>query len=198
MNIAADQKFFIWDAESVGLHGQAFAVAGGVYDINGRAEREFAYHTSTDLASAVFGREDEDRHWIDQNVTIREVSNLMISVRRLRLEFWKEWADAKADYPGVLMFVECGWPVEARFLLACIEDDCPERNWDGPYPMHEIATLMLAAGMDPMATYDRRFAELPAHEPLADSRLSARLLAMAIGRLQQVHEYSGRYHDLCK
>lgn len=81
------------------------------------------------------------------------------------------------------MAVECGWPVEARFLNACIDDDRGARNWSGPYPMHEIASIMLSAGMDPMTTYDRLPCELPAHEPLADARLSARLLAQVLSKI---------------
>mgnify|MGYP003529634433 CR=1 len=80
--------------------------------------------------------------------------------------------------PFFVFDVECGWPVEASFLSACIRDDA-FRNWDGPYPMREIASIMLAAGMDPMATYEREESEKPAHEPLADARQSARLLATA-------------------
>jgi len=96
------------------------------------------------------------------------------------------------------MFVECGWPVEANFLEACIRDYPKTRNWEGPYPMHEIATLMLAAGMDPMGTYERLPEELPAHEPLADVRLSARLLKEAFAKLLQHEENSWKYEDLSK
>ena len=92
---------------------------------------------------------------------------------------------AKNAYKAA-MFVECGWPVEARFLNACIEDHLETRNWEGPYPLHEIATMMLSAGMNPMKTYERYDEELPAHEPLADSRLSARLLFMALQKLSKL------------
>lgn len=84
------------------------------------------------------------------------------------------------------MFAECQWPVEARFLLECVDDNPAAHNWEGPYPFHEIATLMLAAGMDPMAKYQRGGNELPEHEPLADTRLSVRLLVEALKRLDTV------------
>ncbi len=85
------------------------------------------------------------------------------------------------------MAVECGWPVEARFLAACIDED-PDRASDGPYPLLEISTMMQAAGMDPMATYKRKPEELPAHDPRGDARLSARLLRIARNNLESMGE----------
>jgi hypothetical protein len=55
----------------------------------------------------------------------------------------------------------------------------------GPYPLHEIASFMTAAGMDPMATYARLPDELPKHHPLADARQSARLLWLAVSRIAE-------------
>lgn len=174
----APQYRFVFDVESIGLHGEGFAVAGGIYAADGLAVREFAYHCDP---SAAIGSA-EDRQWVRENVTISERSALCPSPVAVRDAFWRVWSDAKAGY-DVTMFVECGWPVEARFLAACIEDAPDERNWDGPYPLHEIASVMLAAGMNPMGTYTRLPNELPPHEPLADSRLSARLLFEAFGKL---------------
>lgn len=187
MNINSDQKFFIWDAESVGLHGQTFAVAGGIYDIHGKAIQEFAFHSYEVCEPAHHELEFSDRKWVAENVTrppgSREgVNNDLIE------RFMDEWRQAKDDHPGIMMFVECGWPVEARFLREVIAYYQPHHNWDGPYPLHEIATLMLAAGMDPMATYDRTPEESPAHEPLADARLSARLLSEALHRLNAAND----------
>lgn len=201
MNTDPDQKFFIWDAESVGLHGQGFAVGGGVYDIHGKAIREFQWDCLPSRAngiardlildergSAAKVQEAGDKQWVHENVKIDPNSINVATPELVRRGFWHEWETAKAEFPGILMAVECGWPVEARFLIECIQDDPATRNWRGPYPMHEIATLMLAAGMDPMATYDRTPEESPAHEPLADARLSARLLSEALSRLNTAHE----------
>lgn len=168
--------FFVFDVESIGIHGQAFAVAGGVYDRDGNALHEFSYHCSSVLADG----ESDDREWVAANVTVSDHSTGCISLIELRNNFWSEWLNAKQKWPEITMAVECGWPVEARFLNTCIDDDRGKRNWSGPYPMHEIASIMLAAGMDPMASYERLPSELPAHEPLADARQSARLLATAL------------------
>lgn len=172
--------FFVFDVESIGLHGQAFAVAGGVYDREGNTLHEFAYHCRPERADGEFS----DREWVAANVTTCDQSIPCVYPQGVRAQFWGEWLAAKESWPEITMAVECGWPVEARFLNACIDDDRGERNWSGPYPMHEIASIMLAAGMDPMATYERLPHELPAHEPLADARQSARLLATALKSLE--------------
>ena len=167
--------FFIFDVESVGLHGGAFAVAGGVYNRQRECLFSFAYHRQSDRAySGIEG----DREWIENNVTINTDSLLCSNSTNLYSSFWNDWKFWKEKGAG--MFVECGWPVEAGFIEECIHDDIEKRNWQGPYPMHEISSFLIAAGMDPMKSYDRIESELPAHEPLADSRLSARLLFDAL------------------
>lgn len=173
--------FFIFDVESVGLHGEGFAVAGGIWTGEGKSIREFAFHCNHESANAGIAN---DREWIVENVTIHPQSKKCEGRSVLLEMFWLQWENAKVAYPGIIMAVECGWPVEANFLEASIMRDKPSRNWSGPYPLHEIATFMLCAGMDPMATYERQPNELPAHEPLADARLSARLLFQAIGKIQ--------------
>ena len=170
--------FFIFDVESIGLHGEGFAVAGGVYLANGAAQYEFAYSCPMSEAKGV----EEDRQWVKENVPILEITHRMPIA--MRDEFWKQWTEAKSKYPDITMAVECGWPVEARFLAACINDFPEGRRWEGPYPLQEIASLMTAAGMEPMANYPRTASELPAHNPLTDARLSARLLSTALVKLQ--------------
>lgn len=119
-----------------------------------------------------------DRDWVSRNVPVMEITHR--DTYGLRLAFWQAWEKAKAA--GAEMAAECLWPVEARFLRDCITGDA-QRLPDAPYPCHEIASVMLAAGMDPMATYEREESEKPAHSPLADARQSARLLATALRRL---------------
>lgn len=62
--------------------------------------------------------------------------------------------------------VDCGYPVEAKFLIDC---------GLSVFPLHELATLQLKAGLEPGGTYDRKPDELPAHNPLCDARQTLRL-----------------------
>lgn len=171
-----NQSYFIFDVESIGLHGEGFAVAGGVYLPNGAAQWEFAYSCPTDECEG----DDDDRTWVSENIPILYVTHR--SPKVMRDDFWQQWMKAKRE--GAEMAVECGWPVEAGFLARCIHQGIGDRKWEGPYPLHEIASIMKAAGMDPMAKYDRTPSELPPHNPLADARQSARLLSIALSKLQ--------------
>lgn len=165
--------FFVFDVESIGLHGEAFAVAGGVY-LDGVVRWEFNYCCPLNEAKG----DDGDREWVKNNVPVIPVTHR--NPYTLKRAFWREWQSAKSVYPNIAMAAECLWPVEANFISSCIAQAPDERKWEGPYPFHEIASVMFAAGMDPMATYDREPSEMPAHEPLADTRLSARLLSDAL------------------
>jgi len=168
--------FFVFDVESVGLYGEAFAVAGGIY-INAVAQSEFRFCCPIWEAKG----DEDDRQWVMANVPVMEITHRHPAA--VREAFWSEWEKAKARYPGITMAGECIWPVEAGFVAACIRQEIADRKWSGPYPFHEIASVMLAAGMDPMATYEREESEKPAHEPLADARQSARLMATALRSL---------------
>lgn len=170
-------SFFVIDVESVGLHGEGFAVAGGVYLPNGAVQWEFRLACPIDECAG----DDDDRKWVKNNIPAIEETHR--SPKSMRDEFWRQWMKAKAG--GAVMAAECLWPVEAGFVKACIADD-RARKWDGPYPLHEIASYLAAAGLDPMAKYPRNPSEMPMHDPLADARQSARLLSEAIATLEQM------------
>lgn len=170
------KRYFVFDVESVGLHGEGFAVAGGVYLENGAAQWEFRY--ACPLAEAE--GDEPDRQWVKENVPV--ISETHRSPKAMRDAFWVEWEKAKAE--GAIMAADCLWPVEAGFVARCVYDDIEDRKWAGPYPFLEISSVLLAAGMDPLANYDRMPSELPKHEPLADARQSARLLSEALSKLK--------------
>lgn len=170
------KSFFVFDVESVGLHGEAFAVGGGVYLENGAAQWEFRYHVDPDKCQG----DAEGRKWISDNVPAFEAPT-MRSAELMRYAFWEQWLKAKQE--GARMAADVAWPVEARFLAACIDDDPVNRMWQGPYPLIDIASVRFAAGLDPLETCERTESEKPAHDPLADARQSARLLAEALALL---------------
>lgn len=173
---------FVFDVESIGLHGEGFAVAGCIItgpptSLDPGREGEFVFACPPYMA---FGNEP-DRAWVAANVPPIAVTHT--NPKEVRDAFWAEWEKAKAKYPGIEMWAECLWPVEAHFVEACVADAPTNRIFAGPYPFHEIATMMTAARMDPMATYERLLDELPKHDPLGDTRQSARLLVEAQGKL---------------
>lgn len=167
--------FMVFDVESVGLHGEGFAVGYQVVDETGVQFKRARYACPLDAAQGG----DEGRIWVQQNCP--NIVATHATPREVRDAFWQDWLTWKNL--GATLVADCQWPVEARFLIACIDDAPNERGWSGPYPMHELASFMVAAGMDPMATYDRDETE-PMHDPLGDARQSARLLVQALKTLR--------------
>ena len=177
--------WLVFDVESVGLHGEGFAVAWVVTDSTGvehEARREAC--PPSEARGSTSGRT-----WIRDNCPDLPVTKA--TPREVRQEFWRTWLRWKDQ--GAVMVADCGWPVEARFLAACVDDARPAatsdktavdgaREFEGPYPLHELASLLLGAGADPWKQPKRLPQELPEHDPLADTRFSVRLLLGAIKR----------------
>lgn len=175
--------FFVFNAESIGLHGDPFAVAGGVYT-RGIEQERFCYSCPDKMAEGNL----EDRAWVRENCPPIPITHP--SPRTLCTAFWRKWDEYKSQFPGLVAVAECQWPVEARLFHRAVELDQHARNWEGPYPLHELASFMVAAGMDPMHNYEREGKEHPAHDPLSDVRLSARLLETAMQRLEKLYARS--------
>jgi len=165
---------FVFDVESRGLHGEPFSV-GYVVHKDGQcvASNSFACDRKT-----VRPGSHSDDEWVDANVPVTPITHDTLG--GVLAAFWEAWMDWKKE--GAQMFAECAWPVEAHFLRMCITRVWPEGQWGGPYPLHEIASFMAAAGMDPMASYPYEDGETK-HDPLSDARQSARLLREALERL---------------
>jgi hypothetical protein len=162
-----DKPILVFDVESIGLHGTGFAV-GCVVLRGGDVDEEFGWYCGTDYAAG----SADDREWVHREVSCVGLTPLD-SPYFVRKYFWEAWR-AIADDGGYLL-ADCCWPVEANFLSACVADDA-HRKWSGPYPLLDLAPLILASGGDPIATQERLENELPAHNPLNDARQSARLL----------------------
>lgn len=166
--------YFIFDVESVGLHGEGFAVGYVVIDRQGTQYGAGHYACPPTKAAG----DTAGRDWVAANVPPLDTKlRTPVAVRR---RFWTDWVYWRDQ--GALMVTDYGWPVEARFLAACVDDAPGERQWHGPYPLHELVTFMVAAGLDPDEASVRRPDE-PAHDPLGDARASARRLVLALGRL---------------
>jgi hypothetical protein len=162
----------VFDVESVGLHGEGFAVGWVVVH---RAAGELEQGLLCCAPDLAFGSE-ESLQWVAEHAPAMKTTHAYPG--EVRAAFWKAWLQWKAK--GAVLVADCCWPVEARFLAACVADEPAQREWEGPYPLHDLASVLLALGRDPLATNERRPDELPAHHPLADARQSARLLVEAL------------------
>ena len=164
--------YMVFDVESVGLHGEAFAVGYVVINARGDELEADVAACNPDLAHG----STDGRAWVAANCP--RLDYLAESPVALRTAFWNVWQRWKTH--GAVLVADCAWPVEARLLAACVDDDPAARTWHGPYPLHDVATARLVAGFDPLATVARLPTELPQHDPLADARQSARLWLEAL------------------
>jgi len=165
--------YMVFDVESVGLHGEGFAVGWVVVNRDGEtiAEGSAACQPDEEMGTP------EGLKWVQENVRSDRTPVSYLIPREVRDAFWSHWMEWKAK--GAVLVADCAWPVEARFLAACVDDDPEQREWQGPYPLHELASFRFAGGLDPLGTNARLPNELPVHDALADARQSARLLIQA-------------------
>jgi hypothetical protein len=163
-----EQLYMVFDVESVGLQGLDFAV--GFVVVNGygvevqhglmACERNETFGTPASLA------------WCEKNIPKLEVTHSC--PKDMREAFWAQWICWKDR--GALLVADCAWPVEARFLIQCVDESPDEREWSGPYPLIDVGSVLMAHGKDPLQKFPRLDSELPEHNPLADARQSARVL----------------------
>lgn len=187
--------FFVLDVESVGLYGEGFAVGWVVIDMNGQ-ERESGLFVSNwqDCDSDI---DASTNHWLKKNLPLMAITHQLKADLRMDffnvLQRWLPNGDNKNHSKASSVWADWGYPVEAQFLIQCRNTAYRERmgeadpSWLMPTPLHEVATICLAAGVEPEA-YPRLASELPEHNPLNDARYSARLLATAMIRLRETQK----------
>ncbi len=166
----------VFDVESIGLFGEGFAVGYVVIDGTGAEVANGMY--ACDPQNAVGS--ESSRIWVRDNVPALPYN--CIDPKSMRDMFWRDFVSWKGK--TCELWADCAWPVEAGFLIACINDDLGRREWGGPYPLHEIASMLNVMGHSPLEPIDRLESELPMHHPVADARQSARILHNAMSCLK--------------
>jgi hypothetical protein len=168
-----------FDVESIGLHGEGFAVGVCVVNSFGETVETRVFACSPSAAKG----ETQDRKWVEENVPVLEYNESSpLGVRNAFWDYWGYWRRS-----GGVLVADCAWPVETRFLSDCVTDDLDNRRYEGPYPLFDLSTLLLANGMNAHTNYTRHDDEMPPHHPLMDARQSARIFtALMQGNLQDV------------
>jgi hypothetical protein len=152
------------DAECNDLGGRAFAVALLLTDERGEVDHRV-------LRCPMAG---EPSHFVRDNVlpALADVPDTcpdyptMLAGLRQPLTSWP-------FNSGAAVLAHVAWPVEARLLLDVFPGD---QVWFGPYPLQDVATLLLAVGENPTSVDDylARHGITPPpgspHHPLYDCR----------------------------
>lgn len=178
--ITGATKLLSIDVEANGLHGPAFAVGAVLIKADGTLLDEFL------ARCPLMGELDP---WVKKNVlpAMKEFPQTHPDAKSMRDAFWAWFkaAQEQADY----VLVDNGYPVEARFLLTCQDDDLENRYWEHPFPLLELSSLLLQAGVKPLAVRYQLVGELEAskqhHNPRWDAWVSARVAIEAFKRSGQ-------------
>lgn len=184
--IDKNTTFLSLDAESNGLHGPAFAVGAVLVRADGIVLDEF------NGRATIRGPVDE---WVEKNVlgSIRDwEADKYPGYKALRTAFWQWFSKNRARTDWFL--TDNGYPVEHRFLIQCQEDDLKARYWQHPYPVIDVATLLLQAGVKPLTgkaqfvAKDMKGVAVKRHNPRSDAYVSA---LAAIRALKMSGQFKG-------
>lgn len=134
-----DAEILSIDVEKNGLHGIVFAVGAVLLSRDGSVLESFRARCPV---------QGEPRDFVRREVlpALEAFPITHSSAESLRAEFWHWFVGARKH---AHIFADCGWPSEARFFIALADDDRETRYLNGPFPLNEIATLLLAVGEDP-------------------------------------------------
>jgi hypothetical protein len=162
-----NKNFIVFDVESIGLHGEGFAVGYIIIkDLSIINERLIACNPEKASGTLI------NHTWVKNNIPIFEYDCLNPGI--VRKLFWDDWEKFRSEFDGYLV-ADCSWPVETNFLSQCIKDN-EFREFFGPYPLLDLSSILITRGIDPLTTFERKENELPIHHPLNDARQSARIL----------------------
>lgn len=172
-------KVFSVDAEVNGLYGLAFAVAATVRE-DGQEVAQFVGRCP--IAEPVDG-------WVAQNV-LPKLADMKVefgSYEELEEAFW---AFFQCHVENSTVIAHCASPVESGLFRRCVERRLDERAFQGPFPLHEVGTILLAVGEDPASVdnYNRKYGlEVPfvgaTHHPMYDAAAAAVAWEHATARL---------------
>lgn len=156
--------YFCFDAETDGLYGEVFAIAAVVMDSEGMV---------CDAFSGKARANDVATPWVVDNVLLW-IGDLPDYPDRkaLREAFWSFWIKHRS---ACTCLADVPYPVEAHLMRLCVEGDLEQRQWQGPFPLIDVASTFAAAGLDPL-TDRREFCSYNArvHHPLDDATASCR------------------------
>lgn len=184
------KRRLVFDVESIGLHGEGWAV-GYVLLLDGDTIDEgWAYCPPSRAVGTQAGRDWIDEHcpWGAKGLAaaVRQEHGLppgrrLLTPAEVRDWFWRVWREQRDQ--GAELWADVPWPVEVRFLVACIEDDRywsqharealnqarspgepvnlpeSERTPQGPYPLFDVrsfveSVLVMTADRDPVEASD--------------------------------------------
>lgn len=168
-------NILIFDVESTSLHGKGFAVAAVVADkVTG------VIVDTLQLMCAEGEVEAMANQWVKDNVLphLKDMP-MCASYEELRTTFYNFYMKHRETCD---VWSDVNFPVETNFLSAIVADDVEGRQWNMPYPLYDVSTIV-DISIDRIAeinTADCATAKAIKHHPMSDSFASLYCLLKAL------------------
>ena len=157
--------FFV-DAETDGLYGSFLSVAVLVTDQDGHELEHF-------YAERVIRPDESLSPWVREHVLpFLGSAELTVQTEEALLEaFWAFWLRYR-ETAECVAYVQ--YPVEARLFTTCVLRAPREREFQGPFPLYDLSTLLAMNDLDVDCNLQALTGlELPSHHALNDVRVAA-------------------------
>ena len=153
-----NKKVLSFDAETTSLRGSQLAIGAILFDENGVEVNQFLGWRNPEEGERV-------DNWVKDNILPKIVTmpaKNQYQSRKELLAAFADWymkngfVDAPAPWDAMqtikqadaIFIAHCGAPVEANLIQALFEEGLIG-EFNGPFPLHEVGTLLLKAGEDP-------------------------------------------------
>jgi hypothetical protein len=136
------KNYFCVDAETDGLYGEVWAIGAVVMDDKCQIVDSFE--------CCIRNPQLKDQ-WVIDNIlgvvtsSIKD-ENKIDNYDDMLQKFWDFWMKHRESS---ICIVDVGYPVESHLFRVCVDKNRQERQWNGPYPTHEVATMLFAKGINP-------------------------------------------------
>ncbi|HFI0468329.1 TPA: hypothetical protein ACGOYW_001750 [Streptococcus suis] len=162
-------KRFIIDAETDGLYGPLLTIAVLVTNSKGEVLESFYGGLPAHIAVA------SDPWVVDNVLPFISEYQAFDSEEALLEKVWSLWSDHREDS---LCFADVPHPIESRIFSKMVTDHQEERYYQGPFPLIDIASILLGKGYSPLVDRESLVRDFQGHRhnALDDVRLSNHLL----------------------
>lgn len=162
-------KLVFVDAETDGLYGSFLTVGLAAMDMEGNI-----------IERAYYGIRRENLRvtdvWTRENVLpVLGDYEACENEDELLEKAWTFWMRYQQEAYAVADVVS---PVEARLFMQCVQKNETMRKWQAPFPLLDLASMLMAAGYDPLIDRNRllgRTAASEKHNALYDALTAAEI-----------------------
>lgn len=129
------------DAETDGLYGSFLTVAIIVINKAGE-EIDRAYYGIKKEAMVI------QNSWVRENV-LPVLGDYKVCEDETELleKVWVYWRKYKDNSYAI---ADVAYPVEYRLFEKCVKENLPKKQWEAPYPLLDLSSMLYAKGIDPL------------------------------------------------